>query len=74
MLTVLERLLLGDGYVMTLAFESAGRNAVVQALSSWARTEANRYPCVRRGKGAAPPFEWLKWLAALRLRRRSTMW
>jgi len=22
---------------------------------------------VRRGKGAAPPFEWLKWLAALRL-------
>ena len=39
----------------------------VRALSSWAREEANQYPRVRRGKGAAPPFEWLKWLAALRL-------
>lgn len=64
---LLNRLLLADGYVMTLAFESAGSNAVVKALTSWAREEANQYPRVRRGKGAAPPFEWLKWLAALRL-------
>lgn len=64
---VLNRLLLADGYVMTLAFESAGSHAVVKALAGWAREEANRFPRVRRGKGAAPPFEWLKWLAALRL-------
>ena len=66
-LSVLQRLLLGEGYVMTLAFESAGSNAVAQALASWAREEANQYPRARRGKGAAPPFEWLKWLAAMRL-------
>lgn len=66
-LDVLNRLLLGEGYVMTLAFETAGSHAVVKALSGWAREEANKYPRVRRGKGAAPPFEWLKWLAAVRL-------
>jgi len=66
-LEVLNRLLLADGYVMTMAFETAGTNAVVKALTGWAREEANKYPRVRRGKGAAPPFEWLKWLAALRL-------
>ena len=66
-LEVLNRLLLADGYVMTMAFETAGSNAVVQALTGWAREEANKFPRVRRGKGAAPPFEWLKWLAALRL-------
>jgi hypothetical protein len=66
-LKVLDRLLLAEGYVMTMAFETAGSNAVVKALTGWAREEANKYPRVRRGKGAAPPFEWLKWLAALRL-------
>ena len=66
-LEVLNRLLLADGYVMTMAFETAGSNAVVQAMTGWAREEAKKFPRVRRGKGAAPPFEWLKWLAALRL-------
>jgi hypothetical protein len=66
-LELLNRLLLADGYVMTMAFETAGSNAVVKALTGWAREEANKFPRVRRGKGAAPPFEWLKWLAAARL-------
>ena len=66
-LEVLNRLLLADGYVMTMAFETAGSNAVVKALGEWAREEATKFPRARRGKGAAPPFEWLKWLAALRL-------
>lgn len=64
---VLERLLLADGYVMTLGFESWGSDAVGKALTQWARQEAKKFPRVRRGKGAAPPFELLKWLSALRL-------
>ena len=68
-LEVLNRLLLADGYVMTLAFETAGSHAVVKALTGWARDEADKFPRIRRGKGAAPPFEWLKWLAALRLEK-----
>jgi hypothetical protein len=64
---LLNRLLLSDGYVMTMEFETAGSNAVVKALTGWAREEADKFPRLRRGKGAAPPFEWLKWLAALRL-------
>lgn len=66
-LALLNKLLLADGYVMTMGFETAGSDAVVKALSGWARQEAKKFPRVRRGKGSAPPFEWLKWLAALRL-------
>ena len=69
---VLERLLLGDGYVMTLGFEAWGSDAVGRALTQWARQEAKKFPRVRRGKGAAPPFELLKWLAALRLESART--
>ena len=66
-LVELDRLLLSDGYVMTVGFEAWGCHAVGDALTQWARQEAKKFPRVRRGKGAAPPFEWLKWLAALRL-------
>jgi len=63
----LDQLLFGEGYAVTLDFRSAGGHAVAKALSAWARLEAKKFPSVRRGKGAAPPFEMLKWLAALRL-------
>jgi len=66
-LALLNRLLLSDGYLLTLDFATSGSEAVAKALSGWARQEAKKFPRVRRGKGSAPPFEWLKWLAALRL-------
>lgn len=64
---VLERLLLTDGYAVIVDFEGFGGHAAAKALAGWARDEAKKFPQMRRGKGATPPFEWLKWLAALRL-------
>ena len=64
---LLERLLLTDGYAVVVDFAGFGGHAAAKALSGWAREEAKKFPQMRRGKGAAPPFEWLKWLAALRL-------
>jgi hypothetical protein len=64
---VVARLFPEEGYAMFIAFGRWGIVAMVKWLTRWLRQEAKNHAPVRRGKGAAPPFEWLKWLAALRL-------
>jgi hypothetical protein len=63
----LDRLLLEDGVAMVCDFERCGTEAVLRSASHVLRQEAKNHPRSRRGKGAAPPFEMLKWVAALRL-------
>jgi hypothetical protein len=66
-LAVLNNLLLNEGIVTQMGFETAGSDALVKALAGSARQEAKEFPRVRRRKGAARPFEGLRWLATPRL-------
>ena len=81
-LKVIDDLLAGDGkrraysqfneplpqnYFVRVNFSAAGSEAVVAALTAWAREQAKKFPRRKSAKAAEPPFACLRWLSAWRL-------
>ncbi len=63
----------GRYYVLEIDFNHWRTDELIQAFSSWVKEEADKKGPPRRGKASSPPFEKLKWLTALRL-RKTTGW
>ena len=54
-------------HVVWTGFARHGSEKVINGFRAWARAEFKKCPKTLRGKAAAPPFGYLKWLAAFRL-------
>lgn len=54
-------------YALSVNFTRGGLEKIKAELAAWVDREAKLFPPARRGKGAEPPYDCLRWLATYRL-------